>query len=120
MRRPWMSWLQRNELWRRWQAGESLVDIGAALPRGPDRIDRIVEAEGGIAPPPRCRSPLALTTTEREEVSRGIARGEGVRGMARRRRRAPSTVSREIRRHGGRSLYRAERADRRACSSVSC
>lgn len=114
MGRPWMSWAQRNELWRRWRAGESLVDIGAALQRAPDRIYRIVEAEGGLAPPPRRRSPLALTITEREEISRGIARGEGVRGMARRLRRAPSTVSREIRRHGGRALYRAQPADRRA------
>lgn len=114
MGRPWMSWAQRNELWRRWRAGESLVDIGAALQRAPDRIYRIVEAEGGMAPPPRRRSPLALTITEREEISRGIARGDGVRGMARRLRRAPSTVSREIRRHGGRALYRAQPADRRA------
>ena len=114
MGRPWMSWAQRNELWRRWRAGESLVDIGAALQRAPDRILRIVDAEGGLAPPPRRRSPLALTITEREEISRGIARGEGVRGMARRLRRAPSTVSREIRRHGGRALYRAQPADRRA------
>ena len=114
MGRPWMSWAQRNELWRRWRAGESLVDIGAALQRAPDRVYRIVEAEGGLAPPPRRRSPLALTLTEREEISRGIARGEGVREMARRLRRAPSTVSREIRRHGGRALYRAHPADRRA------
>ena len=114
MGRPWMSWGQRNELWRRWRAGESLVDIGAALQRAPDRIYRIVEAEGGLAPPPRRRSALALTITEREEISRGIARGDGVRGMARRLRRAPSTVSREIRRHGGRARYRAHPADRRA------
>jgi IS30 family transposase len=112
--RPWMSWTQRNELWRRWRAGESLTDIAAALERGPQRVYRIVEAEGGIAPPPRRRSALAVTTTEREEISRGIARGAGVRDLARQLCRAPSTISREIRRHGGRRLYRAQQADRRA------
>ena len=114
MRRRWMSWAQRNELWRRWRAGESLTDIGAALQREPSRVYRIVEAEGGIAPPPRRRSRLALAAREREEISRGIARGDAVRQLARRLRRAPSTISREIRRHGGRSAYRAQRADRRA------
>jgi IS30 family transposase len=110
----WMSWTQRNELWRRWREGESLVAIATALQRGPARIYRIVEAEGGIAPPPRRRSRLALTTTEREEISRGIARGASVRAIARQLRRAPSTISREIQRHGRRPYYRAQRADRRA------
>jgi IS30 family transposase len=114
VRRQWMSWGQRNELWDRWRAGASIADIARALQREPARIYRIVEAEGGIAPPCRRRSRLALTTTEREEISRGIAGGESVRTIARRLHRAPSTISREIRRHGGRPRYRAQRADRRA------
>jgi len=114
MRRSWMSWGQRNELWRRWRAGESLTDIALALERNHSRIYHIIEAEGGIAPPPRRRSRLALTATEREEISRGIAGGESVRSLARRLGRAASTISREIRRHGGRAGYRAGRADRRA------
>jgi IS30 family transposase len=109
-----MSWAQRNELWRRWRAGESLADIATALEREGARIYRIVEAEGGIAPPPRRRSRLALTTAEREDISRGLAQGLTVRGVARQLGRAPSTISREIRRHGGRGRYRAGRADRRA------
>jgi IS30 family transposase len=47
-----------------------------------------------------------------------------VRGIAQRLQRAPSTVSREIRRHGGRTRYRAQRADRRAwaraCRPKAC
>lgn len=109
-----MSWAQRNELWRRWRAGESLTDIAAALQRDHSRIFHIVEAEGGIAPPPRRRSRLALTLLDREEISRSLARGDGVRAIARRLGRAPSTISREIRRHDGPTRYRAQRADRRA------
>lgn len=114
MRRPWMSWAHRHELWRRWRAGESLTDIARALQRDHARIYRIVDAEGGIAPSPRRRSPLTLTLGEREEISRGVARGLAVRALARQLGRAPSTISREIRRHGGRARYRAARADRRA------
>lgn len=112
--RPWMSWTEKNELWQRWRRGESLTDIARALQRGLGRVHTLVTTEGGIAPTPRRRSRLALTTTEREEISRGLAMGESVRGLARRLRRAPSTISREIRRHGGRPRYRAETADRRA------
>ena len=114
VRRQWMSWGQRNELWQRWRAGESLTDIGRALERDHSRVYEIVAAEGGIAPTPRRRSALALTISDREEISRGIARGESGRSLARRLHRAPSTISREIRRHGGRPVYRAQRADRRA------
>jgi len=114
MRRSWMSWSQRNELWRRWQAGESLTDIAQALQRDHSRIYHIVEAEGGIAPPARRRSRLALTLAEREEISRGVASGASRRAIARQLGRAASTISREIQRHGGRWRYRAQRADRRA------
>jgi len=114
VRRRWMSWAQRNELWERWRAGESLADIAQALQRDGARIYRVVEANGGVAPPPRRRSRWALTSAEREDISRGIARGQTVRAMARALGRAPSTISREMGRHGGRTRYRAGRADRRA------
>lgn len=114
VRRRWMTWSERNELWRRWRAGDSLVDIAKALERERTRLGVIVAAEGGIAPAPRRRSRLALTLIEREEISRGLARRESVRRIGQRLRRAPSTISREVRRHGGRAAYRAQRADRRA------
>jgi hypothetical protein len=114
VRRTRMSWSERNELWRRWRAGESLVDIARALDRERTRVGDMVAAAGGIAPPAQRRSRLALTAQEREEISRGIAQHETVRRLAQRLHRAPSTISREIRRHGGRPTYRAQRADRRA------
>jgi IS30 family transposase len=113
-RRPRMSWTERNELWRRWRDGESLVDIAKALDRERTHLGDVVSRAGGIAPPARRRSRLALTVLEREEISRGLARHETVRGVAARLQRAPSTISREIRRHGGWAAYRAARADRRA------
>jgi DNA-binding CsgD family transcriptional regulator len=47
---------------------------------------------GGIMPPARRRSRLALTMAEREEVSRGIVEGQSVRAIARMLARAGSTV----------------------------
>jgi IS30 family transposase len=48
---------------------------------------------------------------EREEISRGVAAGEPCRQIAARLGRAPSTVSRELARNGGRHRYRAQAAD---------
>jgi IS30 family transposase len=109
-----MSWCQRTELWRRWRRGETLSTIARALDRVPGMIFNTLVQSGGLAPRPRRRSPLALTTTEREEISRRIARGESLRAIGRRLGRAPSTISRELRRNGGRRWYRATSADRRA------
>jgi len=48
---------------------------------------------------------------EREEISRGLAAGRSMRAIAGGLHRSPSTVSREIARHGGRTGYRAAEAD---------
>ena len=60
------------------------------------------------------RSPLRLSLAEREEISRGLVAGESLRSIAGRLGRSPSTVSREVARHGGVRHYRAVTADRRA------
>ena len=44
---------------------------------------------------------------EREEISRGLASGESLRGIARRLGRAPSTISREVKANHGVGRYRA-------------
>jgi len=44
------------------------------------------------------RSPLRLSLSEREEISRGLAGGESLRSIARRLARSPSTISRFSRR----------------------
>ena len=112
--RPGLSPDQKRELWRRWKAGESLSEIGRALGRQAGSIHGVVAANGGYVPAPRRRSARVLSLAEREEISRGLAEGLSLRRIGRRTGRAPSTISREIRRHGGRTRNRAIRADDRA------
>lgn len=104
----------RRELWRRWQEGESLTDIGRALDRKLSSIYEVLQASGGVAPRARKRSRLSLTLAEREEISRGLSSGQSLRSIARRVGRSPSTISREVARHGGRVSYRASAAEKRA------
>ena len=102
---------EKTELWRRWRRGESLNAIGRALGRIAKVVRYEVARTGEISPPARQRARRALSLTEREAISRGLARGASLRPISRQRRRAPSTVSREVRRHGGRRRYRAAAAD---------
>jgi len=106
---------QRAELWDRWKKGQCIADIARALERrNKSGVYRVLALNGGIAPAARRRAPVALGLEEREEISRGIAAGRSIRRIAAKLGRAASTVSREVRRHGGRSAYRASEADARA------
>src|SRR5665647_2162788 len=98
---------EKRELWSRWRAGESLSEIGRALSRQPRSIHRQVAANGGYVPATRRRAARVLSLAEREEISRGLAGGLALRLIARRLGRSPSTVSREVARHGGSERYRA-------------
>ncbi len=69
---------------------------------------------GGIRPAARRRSRLALTLTEREEISRGIAAQQSIRSIAKLLSRSASTVSREGRRNGSNDRYRVAVADEQA------
>jgi len=105
---------QKALMWDRWQKGESLHSIARLFDRGSSSIRGILAETGGIRPPPRGRSRLALTLGEREEISRGVIAGYSMRSIAASLGRAPSTVSREIRRNGNRQRYRASKADEAA------
>ena len=98
-------------LWSRWQEGETAVQISAVLGCDKDTVTWHVARTGGVRPRERRRAARQLSAAEREEISRGVACGDGVRVLARRLGRAPSTISRELRRHGGASHYRAGAAD---------
>ena len=105
---------EKTQLWDRWQRGESLKAIGRAFGKPSSSIYNQVAPHGGIRPTPRRRSRLALTLSEREEISRGIAARQPARLMARLLGRSPSTVSRELSRNGGYDGYRAALADEKA------
>jgi len=105
---------ERVEVWERRQAGELNRSIGRRLGRSAGSIRAFVESFGGVRPEPRRRSPSCLSLTEREEISRGLAAGELLCVIADRLGRAPSTISRELARNGGRAGYRAHRADQLA------
>jgi IS30 family transposase len=116
--RPGLTPAQKKDLWQRWKDGQSLSEIARALGKHPGSIHGVVKANGGIVPATRTRAARSLTTAEREEISRGLAQGDSMRLVAARIGRSPSTVSREIARHGGRSKYRAAHADARAWTSA--
>jgi IS30 family transposase len=97
-----------------WVTGCSISEIGRVLERKPGSIFGVLAARGGIRPVERRRSRHALTSHEREQISRGIASGLSVRSIARSIRRSASTISREIARNGGRARYRAIKAEDRA------
>ena len=105
---------QKTEIWDRWQQGESMRFIGRRLGRSSSSVRQLIERSGGVRPPGRHRSPRQLSLAEREEISRGVAAGESGGSIAQRLGRAPSTVSRELARNGGRHRYRALQADRAA------
>jgi IS30 family transposase len=101
-------------MWDRYCEGDSLHAIARLFDRSHGSIAGILLRTGGIRPPKRVRSRLALLLAEREEISRGVVAGRSIRSIASELGRAPSTVSREINRNGGRREYRATKADQSA------
>ncbi len=97
---------------------QTLHEIGRAFDKPHTSIRCLLLPRGGIPPAARRRSRLALTRSEREDISRGIASGSSIREIARHLDRAASTVSREVTRHGGRPVYRAHEADDQAWESA--
>ncbi len=104
----------KSLMWDRWQKGESLNSIARLFGRSHSSIQGVLVRTGGIRPPQRKRSRRSLTLVEREEISRGVVAGHSIRSIAASLGRAPSTVSREINRNGGRRRYRANNAEQAA------
>ena len=112
--RIWFTAQQKADLWERWRTGR-VLRLSRGRWKGGTRpaLRRSWYAMEG-SPAPRRRALAALRLEEREEISRGIALGRSLRQIAQNLGRAPSTVSREIGRNGGRRAYRANRAERSA------
>ena len=102
---------QKSDIWDRWQRGESMSSIGRLFDRESSSIYPLLARTGGIRPPDRIRSRLALTLSEREEISRGLRAKVSLRSIAKALKRPASTISREVRRNGGPGLYRAAVSD---------
>jgi hypothetical protein len=113
-RRIYYSAEQRAEIWDRWQRGESMSSIGRVFDRQSSSVFSVISPTGGIRPPDRRRGSSALSLSEREEISRGLSTKQSLRAIARQLRRAPSTISREVRRNGGSVGYRASGSDQAA------
>jgi IS30 family transposase len=105
---------QQDQLWGQWRRGDSLRAIARDLGSKNNTVRRFLLQSGGIRLPASKRNEGHLSSADREEISRGIAGGRSAAVIAADLGRAASTVSREIRRNGGREHYRAVRADQRA------
>jgi IS30 family transposase len=105
-------------IWAQWRAGVPQRAIARALGRPPGTVYHTIRAAGGLPPRPRRRAARALTLGEREEIACGLAAGVSLRALSRQLGRAPSTLSREVRRQGGRTHYRASRADAAAAQAA--
>jgi hypothetical protein len=84
---------QKHEMWDRWSRGESLKSIGRAFDRGSSSIYNELSCTGGIRPPVRTRSRLALSLSEREEIFRGVASALSLRQIAQQLKRAPPPLA---------------------------
>jgi IS30 family transposase len=105
---------QVQSIWQQWQKGSCMADIVRALAVSRGQVEHELRREGGIRPKPRSRASRCLSIAERELISRGLAADRSFRAIALELRRAPSTVSREVRRNGGVQSYRAGEADESA------
>jgi IS30 family transposase len=112
--RKYYSAAQKALMWERWKDGWTLNQIGQLFDRPHTSIQTILSKTGGIRPPERRRGATALTLAEREEISRALTLGQSMRSIAALLGRAPSTISREVGRNGGRDGYRAALADQAA------
>jgi IS30 family transposase len=104
----------REQICRLRATGMSVTAVAAEVGCARDTVYEVVAAAGGLPPRRRGRGKHCLSAEDREEISRGLAGGESLRGIAVRLGRAPSTVSREVKANGGRPRYRAWSGERRA------
>ena len=102
---------ERLEIRRLTRSGEPYRVAAAAVGTTVRTVGRLMRATGGLPPRGSSRSPLRLSVAEREEISRALLAGGSLRTIARALGRAPSTISREVARNGGRRRYRAWRAE---------
>ena len=104
----------KEGIWELRAEGLSDREIGRRLGLARGTVSNHLARAGGIRPRARRRPERCLSLEEREEISRGVARGHSARAIARALRRSHTTIAREINRCGGRRRYRAHAAEREA------
>jgi IS30 family transposase len=77
-------------------------------------VYRVIAEAGGMPCRDVVSSSHRLSLADREEISRGLGRGETLKSIALGLGRHPSTIGREVTAGGGRLAYRAWRSDRLA------
>jgi IS30 family transposase len=113
VRRP-MTEQDKVEIWDLVMAGGTHGRVAKQVGRHRSVVQQLVAGAGGVRPVARCRGADRLTLLEREDISVGIAAGLSIRTIATGLGRPASTVSRELRRNGGRDTYRASVAEQAA------
>jgi len=109
----YMGLSMQAQIWDAWARGLSIPRISRTLPTGRMNVRNLISARGGIQPEPRRRARRALSTAERELIGQGLWAGCSLRTIARHLKRAPSTISREVKRNRG-VRYSGLAADARA------
>jgi len=109
-RAKWLMPRLRQELWRRFRAGESASDISRALAVTEEAIWVQINRTGGIQP---CfgRRRDALTEVERHEIAKRLEQGWSLNRIASLLQRAASTISREVKRNSDEGGYRVDSAE---------
>lgn len=78
--RPGLSDDQRRRVWELWKQGHTFSEIARLVDRPPGSIFSILQSRGGIYYPKPTARASALTLAEREEISRGLAKGLSIWG----------------------------------------
>ena len=104
----------KDTIFKLWKDGKGFSDIAKEFTSKPGTIFTVLRETGGIKPVDSKRAAQHLTMAEREEIRVGLSAKKSIREIARSLNRSPSTISREIKRNGGRRYYKAVNADHRA------
>ena len=104
----------QQQIWDGWAQGIPIRHLVRQLGTHRSSVRNEICARGGIRPPARRRSRWALSVAERELICKAVAAGCSLRSIAAHLKRAPSTISRELKRNGGAMRYSGIRADERA------
>lgn len=103
-----------TRMWDYWEQGKSVSEIGRIIGHQPGSVHTHLRIHGGIRPWSHKRAEFQLSQYEREEISRELKNKGSFREIARLLNRAPSTISREVNRNGGRKYYRAHLAEKKS------